>query len=496
MAERASALALLIALLVSGLAVGQELSPRDVVTSTLQSSPRMTELGLTVKEATLDARAQDSIRPWTLRASAGGQFDEQPSVDVIQSGVRKTTTYLSSVELLKQLVIGTAFTLRFDIARTVAEVPFTVDELNIREIRKIGPNWTASARLQATQPLLKGRSPRANDISATLAQKQVDITELQRRQVAISLMSEALDAYWRWVGAELTVAATSDSLARTKQLSDATVAQIEAGQLAELERDIVAQRMAAAEQTVVTAQSAAMDANENLRKVMGASLGDTKRHSPLVEVPADPPEIPEVQVALDAAIRASPDVALLQEQVDAARLAIVRSEDQTRPQLDVVANVAQLGLAEDLGTAFEQVGTLDFTSLYLGLSFAMPLDNGLARRTLESDEVAVMVAQARRDEAMREIELRVRQARRLLQTQKRRLELSATEIELARKNLGAMQAKFEAGLASYLEVLQLEEDLSGAQQRFNEARIDALTARVALQRVTGTLLDDWGLELD
>ena len=496
MAKWAAVLALTVVSVHANVVNAQQLSPGDVVARTLRTSPRMTELGLTVKEAALDASAQDSIRPWTVRATAGGQFDEQPSADVIQTGVRKTTTYLTSAELLKQLIWGTAFTLRFDVARTVSEVPFTVEELNIREIRKIGPNWTASARLQATQPLLKGRSPKVNDLSRTLAKKQVDIAELQRQQVAISLTAEALDAYWRWVGAELAVTATADSLERTRVLSDATVAQIEAGQLAELERDIVAQRMAAAEQTVVTAESAAIDANEALRKVMGASLADVEKWQPPQEVPADSPQIPDVQSAITAAAQASPDVALLQEQIDAARMSTIRSKDQTRPQLDAVANVAQLGLADDLSKALEQVGTFDFTSLYLGLSFSMPLDNGLARRTLEADEVAVMVASARRDEAMREIELRVRQATRLLQTQKRRLALSVKEIELARKNLTAMQAKFDAGLASYLEVLQLEEDLSSAQQRYNEARIDALTARVALQRVTGTLLQDWGLELE
>ena len=86
------------------------------------------------------------------------------------------------------------------------------------------------------------------------------------------------------------------------------------------------------------------------------------------------------------------------------------------------------------------------------MTFAIPLDNGLAGRTLEADEVAVLVAEARRDDVLREIELRVRQAQRLLHTQKRRLEFSNTEITLARKNVAAMQAKFEAGLASYLEV--------------------------------------------
>lgn len=476
-------------------ATAEPLTPQGALESTVTHNPKMTELGLTVKQAQLDARAQESLRPWTLRSDGGAQFDEQPSVGVIDTGVRQTTTYRGSAELLKQFVYGTSLSFRIDLSRTVSEIPFTVPDLNIEETRRIGPNWLTSARLQASQPILKGRSRKVNELPVTLARQQLEVAELQRLQAANALVAEALQAYWRWVGAQLALQARTESLARTRVLSEATIAQIEAGQLAELERDIVAQRMAAAEQTLVAAEAGVLDAAEALRKMMGESMSlEAQWDAPSV-IPQDPPAIPSVESALDSAQRSSPDVALLDEQITAARLATIRSRDQTQPQLDAVANLSQLGLAEDIGTSLEQVGTLDYTSWFLGFSFAIPLDNRLARRTLEADEVAVMAAEARRDDAMREIELRVRQSRRLLETQKRRLALSEKEITLARKNLAAMQAKFEAGLASYLEVLQLEEDLSGAEQRFNEARIDVITARIALQQLTGTLLGSWGLEV-
>ena len=477
-------------------AAAQPLTPEQVVATSVAKNPRMSELRLTVREAQLDAQAQESLRPFTLRSDAGAQYDEQPSVGVIDTGVRETTAFRGSAELLKQFVIGTSLSFRIDLNRTISQIPFTVPDLNIEETRTIGPNWLASASVQAVQPLLRGRSPKVNELPRTLAQKQLDVAQLQRLQAANGLVADALDAYWRWIAAQLAYEARMESLERTKLLSDATLAQIEAGQLAELERDIVAQRIAAAEQTLVTAEAGVLDAAETLRKVMGESMGGAAQWQAPDGVVQDPPAIPEVAESLDAARRTSPEVALLEEQIEAARINTIRARDQTLPQLDAIATLAQLGLAEELGNALAQVGTLDYTGWFLGLNFAIPLDNGLARRTLEADEVAVLVAEVRRDDAMREIELRVRQARRLLETQKRRLEFSEREIGLARKNVAAMRAKFDAGLASYLEVLQLEEDLSGAEQRYNEARIDAITARVALQRITGTLLDSWRVELE
>lgn len=493
---RSAQAALVLALLTWAPALGaQPLTPQDVLQATIARNPRMAELGLTVREAELDAAAQLALRPWTLQTEGGAQGSEQPSVGVIEDGVRRTTTFNASATLLKQFVYGTTLSVAFDLGRTVSKVPFTVADLGISETRTIGPNWSASAGVQARQPLLKGRSREVNELTQTLANQQLELAELERRQAANTLVAEALDAYWNWVAAQLDLSASTQSLARTRVLSEATLAQIEAGQLAELERDIVEQRIAAAEQTLVTAEAAVLDAAETLREVMGESMTPAGPWTAPTQLPTEVVAVPTVDAVLDAARRSSPEVALLDQQVAAARLATIRSRDQVRPELDAIGTISQVGLAGDLGETLVQVGGLNYTVWFLGVSFAVPLDNKLARRTLEADEVAVMAAEARRDDALREIELRVRQARRLLETQQRRLALSGREIELARKNLSAMQAKFEAGLASYLEVLQLEEDLSSAELRYNAARIDVITARVTIDRLSGTLLDVWGLEV-
>lgn len=477
-------------------AAAQTLTPHEVIESAAQENPRMREMRLTLRQTELDAEAQESLRSWFFGSDAGVRQQEQPTDDVLSAGVRRTTTIEASAEILKQFVYGTSFNFRLDMNRNVSQVPFTVPDLGISEVRIIGPNWFASASLSVSQPLLRGFDSELNDLPLALARQQVKVAELQQLQAANTLAADALEAYWRWVGASLDLQARAESVERTKVLSQATIAQIEAGQLAELERDIVAQRIAAAEQTLVAAEAAVIDSTEGLRRVMGLPMAVDGTYQPPKSLPTDPPAIPSVESALEIATKANPEIALLEEQIEAARLSTVRSRDQVKPQLDAVGTIAQLGLSEDIGQAWEQVGTLEFTTWFLGLTFAVPFDNGLAKKTLEADELAVLAAEARRDEAVREIELLVRQARRLLETQKRRLELSQTEIALARKNLAAMQDKFEAGLASYLEVLQLEEDLSEAELRYNQARIDVITSRIALQRLMGTLLGSWGFAID
>jgi len=209
-----------------------------------------------------------------------------------------------------------------------------------------------------------------------------------------------------------------------------------------------------------------------------------------------PSQAPSLESALESARSLSPDLELLKADLAASKLQLIRSRNLTRPELNAVATLTQGSLSEDIATSFGQVFGLDYTSAFLGLTFLMPLDNGLADGQLSADTIAVERSQLRAREAELGIEQTVRQAERLFTTQVRRVEMSNAEIELARKNVDAIDAKYRAGLASYLEVLDLQRTLEDAEIRNAQARVDVLTAHVNLLRVTGGLLEAWGLVVD
>lgn len=472
------------------------LTPEETLRTAIAESPRFAEAGLAVREAELDLRAQESLRPWTLGSEGGARFDEQPTSGIIETGVRTTSSYNASVELLKQFVYGTSLSTRLDLTRSTSEVPFTVPDLGISEIRTIGPNYGGALTVSVSQPLWRGFGRSLGELPYDAAAQQKTVAELQRQRTAHDLAADVLDSYWNWVRASYDAQSQRDALERAMTLKDATIAQIEAGQLAELERDIVGQRTAAARQAVVLAETAERDAFEALIVVMGLDPADAPNWAPPADVPPLDDSLPPVETLVEAAQNANPDIALLEQDVQVSQLQLRRSEDQTDPQLDATASLSQVGLSESIGGPFEQIGTFDYTNFFIGLVFRMPLDNGLAENQLQSDEVAVERSRLRMREAVRNIVLGVRQARRGFETQRTRLELSREEVGLARKNLAAMQDKFDAGLASQLEVIQLEDDLQSAELRYTQARIDSLKAEVALQRITGQLLEAYGIDIE
>jgi len=230
-----SILALMLAVLATN---AHALTPRAAVDQAIQNNPRFVEAGLQVHESALQMRGQQSLRPYTLSANGGFNFDEQPTSGVIEDGVR-TSYFLSlSSTLAKQLIWGTQMSLRFDFTRNEATVPFTVAQLGISDLQRIGPNYGNLLQFSVTQPILRGFGADINDLPLAVAKQQKTIAELQRRRTAHDLTAEVLDAYWSWVRASREVDAVAASLQRSKTIAELTLAQIEAGQLAELERDI------------------------------------------------------------------------------------------------------------------------------------------------------------------------------------------------------------------------------------------------------------------
>lgn len=469
------------------------LSPQELLEQAAKTNPRFKEVGLQVRESEKSLESQESLRPWTLRADVGVSYDEQPSSGVIEDGTRKSTFGTAGVEVLKQFVIGTQLSVRLDWNRSRAEIPFTVPDFNISEVRIIGPNYGGNLSARITQPLLKNFGSEVNELPETAARLQLDVARLTQARAAQDLVVDVLNAYWTYSRATMEAEALRASLKRTKDFGELTLAQIEAGQLAELERDIVSQRVSQAEQALILAEAQVLDAWESLQVSMGKSPGAEPVAPEFGETPRDSFSVESV---LERARQSNPELLLLSQELRSAELNLVRSENQTEPQLDAVASLTQRSLSEEVSPSFTQIATLDYTSLFLGLNFVIPLDNTLATAQLEADEIAVERARWRYTEAELQIERQVRQAIRLYETQKKRAELSVDEVRLARKNLEATNLKYAGGLASYLEVMELERTLQDAEIRAAQTELDVKLAHMGVLRLTGELLDQWNVEME
>ncbi len=463
----------------------------DALKIAIKNNPAMNELRLSVTQAEKLFKSNQSLYPWVLNADGGFRFDEQPTADAIQTGTRRSTVFQGGVEILKQFTIGTRLSARLDINRSSSEIPLTLPGLGISEIREIGPNYGTALSFNVTQPLLRGFGSRLYEAPMVSAKQQISLAKLQLKRKAGDLVNDVLRAYWQWVRANWELESAAARVKRTAWLTETTDAQIQAGTLAKLEHDIVEQQSAVAEQALLSAELAVEDAADELRKWVADSEFKPKGMPSKIEIDAPL----DLEKSIANAIASSPDMEVFDAEIAAAKLAKINSENEQKAKLDIIGSLSQSGLSDDVLKAFGQVGAVEFTSIFLGLSFSMPLDNGKAERQNEADEIRVNRGKLNKDGALLTLKTQIKKAHRLILVQKRRALLSEKEIGLAKKNLAAIQEKFAAGRASHLEVMQVEDNLLSAELRNRQTKIDLILAAIALRRLDGSLLDHYAIKI-
>jgi outer membrane protein TolC len=139
--------------------------------------------------------------------------------------------------------------------------------------------------------------------------------------------------------------------------------------------------------------------------------------------------------------------------------------------------------------SWQQIVDTDFPNWRLGLQFGIPLGNNeaqgrLAQRRFELQRGQVLMTALKQD-----IISQVRFAVRALEDGAASVEAAVASQELAARNLEAEQTKFDNGLSTNFQVLQIQEDLAEAELALIRAYLNYRKANIGYRVATGTLLD-------
>ncbi len=136
-----------------------------------------------------------------------------------------------------------------------------------------------------------------------------------------------------------------------------------------------------------------------------------------------------------------------------------------------------------------------FNNWSAGLNLTVPLGNraaeaGYTQAALQEDQSRV---------SLRNLELQitaqVREAVRRIDTNAKRVEAARVARALAEEQLRIEQRRLRAGVSTTFNVLQFQRDLTAAQATEVQAVSDYQKALVNLERVRGTVLEKFKLEL-
>lgn len=444
--------------------------------SAVTNTPALASARLDIATAEAAVAAQTGIDDW--RVTADIQLTQ--SLDLHWLRPDHESSVRASGSLLRSLPSGG--TLGLHASTTLADISGAAH------------SWTDTVSASITQPLLRGYGraiarveARRTRIARTQAERAADAA-------AIAAVQRVVAAYWELVYAERELAISQSSLELARERLRLTQAGIAGGKVAPSEALAVEQIIATRQEQVLGAELTVLDRSITVRRAAGMEVGPDQLALALNVTPSDAAPPISLAAGVEAAMAASPELAQLALADEDATIAVELAENGLLPQLDASLQLGPSGRGT-FGRALANMATFDELAITAGLSLEADLGQRTPRAQARSARLAREQVLVNAADVRAQIAESVARALAQAELARQRLGLSRTAIDLAMRNIGVEQSRFELGKSTSFDVLQRQDELRAAQLREARAQIDGQLAALSMAALTGQILDEYGVEL-
>lgn len=451
----------------------------------------------TFLEAGESLRGSYGIYDWLATGDIGYRNAQSPTISQAQSSASKQLTWNFGVSQL--LPTGGSYDVTFNNNRQNIVGGFTT----------VNPSYNSSLGIGITQPLLRNFGVDVTSRGILIARNTLGINEEVFRATIMDTAVTAQQAYLSLVYARQFVDVVKEGLFLARDQARITQIRIDVGASAPL--DILQPRVqiATEEQALIAAVASVRDAEDRLRAVMHLAPSDWDR--PII--PTTPatytPMTINQETAVAQALAARPEMHEQQLTTASREISYIFARNQALPRVDLNVGYTSAGLGGrviDPSTgvvvntsayphALSQVFANDFPTYTFGVSIGVPITNIGARAEAKRAEYDVQLARELEEQTRQNIVLDVRAAVRAIDTAAREITASRTAREAAEQNVEAERRRYENGLSTNFQVLQIQQQLTSSRASEIQALVAYNSAVVAYHRAIGDLLDVSGIQI-
>lgn len=462
----------------SGRTLSTNASISQVGTVTQTLDPIIQESSTFTHTTTIEPDSQQSITPFLI-----------------------STTRVHSASLQQGLLTGGSFTLTYSDHYLNENSP--TDQLN--------PSSAPSLSLSVQHNLLQGFGLAVNGRTITVARMNRDASDLGFRTTVIGVVAQVLNVYYSLAASYEDVSAKARAAETAARFLADVRERVQIGTAAGSET-------IAAEDQAVTTEQARADSETALRQQelqLKNLLSRNGTADPVLRsvriLPVDPIRIPDrddfppFDELLRQAIANRPDLASERESEAASAINNLGTKSAVLPTGIAFGSVSQVGLAGTarpvvgatpappslvggLGTALGQVFRRDYPSESIGAAFFTPLINRQALADYAIDELTLRQTRLGNRKDLNQLQVDIGNDVIALRQARARYDAAERNRILQEQLYQAERKRFELGASIAYNVNQQQRDLVTAQSSEMAAEVAYITARIALEQTTGTIL--------
>ena len=377
----------------------------------------------------------------------------------------------------------------------------------------VNPSYFSGLTLSFSQPLLRNFGRDTTTWLIRTARNSRDASYQGFVRSVHGTVNGVEQAYWDLVYALRNLEVQREARTLAADLNRITRIKIDVGSLAPIDIVQTEVGIATAEQQIIIAEGLIGDAQDRLKRLL--NLDPARWTVPIVptdEVRAEQPAV-SVEDGMRQALSRRPEIVAAAYHVDSDRIRYEYWRNQTKPALDLVGSYGNTGIGGTttirdemgnvisrseggFGDAFEQVIDRDFKNWSIGLRFSYPILNrrakgqrGAALYTWEANKAGLTALE-------QNVLVEVRAAAREIDTAARSIAAAQKSRELAERNLDAERKKFENGMTTSFQVLEITNDLSLARGNELQALAIYRKALSAYHYAIADILDWKGIRIE
>ena len=372
----------------------------------------------------------------------------------------------------------------------------------------LSPTYDTSLGVSVRQPLARNFGIDINRRNIYIARNTLGINQELFRGSLLDTTNAVEQAYDDLIYTRQYVDVLKEALFLARDQARITQIRIDVGASAPL--DILQPRVqiATADQQLIAAIANVRSAEDRLRQLMNLPPSDWDR--PIV--PTDSVAYTPMSLDLDSSVARAyqlrPEIKENQLTTATRRVTYQYARNQVLPQVDASAGYGVSGAAGTLVEngvtlqdtryydALKQVFRNDFPGWNVGLTIGVPIFNTTARAEARRAKLDLQQSQVIEAQTRQTIEVEVRSTVRAIDTAAKEIAASKTAREAAEKNLDAERKRYENGMATNFEVLQIQQQLSDARASELQAQVAYAKAVAAYHRAVGDLLDVRNITVD
>jgi outer membrane protein len=419
--------------------------------------------------------AQGGYQPQFSVTGATGE-NSSPGFDSRSSNLR--------VGVTQQLYTGTTLSASSRLDRSSSD-PFTVGSLN--------PAYGADLTLSARQSLLRGFGTAINRASLDRAKIGLDRANLDYKATALDVIRDTENAYHNLAFAREQLAVRNFSHALAQRLFDEAKIRRDTGVATNLDVLQAEVGVANARRNVLLAEQTAQDRQDALLALIGQfQLDETLGTVRFAEVSAAAPVFAS---SYQLAKQNQPDYLSSVAAIEQLKLDLKLAKDGAKPDLTVGA---ALGLSGNNGSGRDAFGdALDRQnhSWQVDFAFNYPWGQTSDKARYRQSLAGLSREQVRLKQLEQNIEVQVRSAVRSVETNIESVKIATLAARLSEQQYELEKAKFDAGQSTSRRVLEAQNDLENARVAELQSLVTLRTSRSALQRLEGSSLQRYGIQL-